>query len=438
MKEKKMKKGFMMVVALIITLAVGIVAVSLVGLTLQEYRLSARNSAYARAFHAAESGANLACEEFTKQVNGESGAWSGWSTTGAIKSFSNDLTTASGETVGSYSVTADPVSAGIYNIISRGWVSFAGKTLERAVKITVEKTEDNPVYFKYGLLSLSPIHIGGSVKADSFDSTDPTKSTNGHYDPAKASNNATLATLSSADPAIRVSGGGQLSGISLLAVAEGGTINIAHWIPYHGIKSYDASQQILDVDVPFSLPATESIDTGPWKSRYQTIHVNGSQDMSFKNISVVSDGKLTITGSGKLRVYVDKKLKVSGAGQLRIIPSPSTADLEVEFYTNGDVNIAGSGLLNYSYRAANCSIWGTENCNSISVTGNSGYIGTVYAPYATVKLSGSSAATGAFLGGSIQFTGASQYHIDESLFGSGSDSSSGPGKPYKLTYWTEL
>jgi len=166
--------------------------------------------------------------------------------------------------------------------------------------------------------------------------------------------------------------------------------------------------------------------------------VSGSQDISVQSLSVTASGVLTIMGSGRLRIYVNGETTVSGAGQLRIVPSPSTADLKVEIYANDEVSISGSGVLNNTYRAASCAIWGTANCTQVAMTGNAAFIGTIYAPYATVDLTGSSVATGVFLGAAVKFGGATQYHIDESLIGDGSSSSPGSGKPYRLVSWVEL
>lgn len=431
------KQGYVLVTSLIISLAVGIVAVGLLKLTLQEYRLAMRSAAYTRALHAAESGAELAADEFVRQIQG-GGAWAGWNTSGSTRTLQNTLTNAAGDTLSSYSVAAVSSGAGTCTVTSTGTVSLAGQTIERAIRITLLENTDESSFFKYGILSRAAIHLGGSVKADSYDSTDPTKSTNGQYDPSKATQNATLATLSSADPAIRVSGGAQLNGIGVLSVAEGGTVDIAHWINYNGIITYDAAQEIEDVEVPISQTPNGSIDTGPWRQRFQTLTVNGTQDMSLEDIKVVSDGRLTITGSGKLRIYVDEKMTVSGSGRISIVPNPSSADLKVEFYVNDKVSIAGSGLLNNTHLAANCSIWATENCSEVKVTGNSGFIGTIYAPYSDVDLTGSSFASGAFLGGSVDFTGNTRFYIDESLIGAPSSSPVEFSKPYTLTEWIEL
>lgn len=425
MKEKKSREGFVLVVALIITLVVGMVAASLVGMTLQEYRLSMRSAAYSKALHAAESGATLACEEFVRQIAAGSSR-SPFSTNGSLGNAS------------SYSVVGAVASSDSYVITSTGRVVLAGSTIQRVVRVTIQKVDTGHQYFKYGLMSKASISMGGSVKADSYDSSDPTKSTNGQYDPAKATKNATLATLTTDDPAVQVNGGAQLSGIGVISVIEGATVDIAKGISYTGTITYDAAQDIEEVAVPFFVPATTSIDTGPWATRYQTITVNGSKDMSLTSLSVTADGSLTITGSGTLRIYVEGKTTVSGSGKIQIVPSPSSATLNVEIYANDDVSIAGSGVLNNTYLAANCSIWGTTNCTDISVTGNSGYIGTIYAPEATVDLTGSSFAMGAFLGGAIKFTGNTGYYIDESLIGKSSSSSSSSAKPYKLISWVEL
>lgn len=428
MKRENSKSGFVLVVAMIATLVVGIVTVGLIGITLQEHRLSIRSSAYSRALQAAESGVNLACEALVNN-NG----WStGWSSSGA-------LTNSFGTVVSSYSASGAPSGTDSYVITSTGRVVLAGSTIQRTVQVTVKHTVSDPrPYFKYGLLSKAALHMSGSVAADSFDSTDIAKSTNGQYDPAKAGKNATVATLSTDTPAIKVDGGAILSGISELSVGEGGTIDIAHWISFTGTKSYNATQDIADVTIPFSPAPSGDINVGPWPNQAQTIVVNGAQDMSVEDFKVTASGALTITGSGTLRIYVDGKTTVSGSGKIQISPSPSTADLKVEIYVNDKVNIAGSGVLNNTYRAANCAILGTTNCTDVSITGNSGYIGTVYAPQADVDLTGSSIAMGAFLGGSVKFSGNTRYYIDESLIGEPTGGSSDSTKPYKLTGWTEL
>ena len=442
MTDKEKKGGYVLVVALVTTISLGMVATGMVSLTLQERRLAARSSAYSRALYAAESGADLACEEFSKQSTGGS-AWSGWASSGAFKSSSTNLTGGA-----QFSVTASN-STDFCTITSTGTVSIAGITVQRVVKVAVQRVQNTPQFFKYGVLSAGPVEITGSSLFDSFDSTDPAKSSNGQYDPAKACETATLATLSTGTvtvakngkvtvtPAFAISGAALVKGN--VSVAPGGAVSMSGSASVTGMITYDAAQELSDVVVPFSLPPTGTINVGPYPNQEQTMTVSGSQDMSVTRFDVIYGGKLTIMGSGRLRIYVDGKTTVSGSGSIEIKPNPSTADLKVEIYANDDVSISGSGMVNDTYRAVNCAIWGTENCTKISMTGNAAYIGTIYAPYASVNLTGSSSATGAFLGALVTFGGNTPYHIDESLIGSSSSSSSsGSGKPYRLLSWGEL
>lgn len=434
-KKVIIRKGFVLVVALIITLAVGVVAVSLVGLTIQEYRLSKRSAGYSWALHAAESGAGLACEEFARQVIA-GGSLSGYSVSG-------NITNAGGTVISSYAASAVLSGSDTYIVTSTGWVNLAGAAIQRAVRVTIKRVESGTQFFKYGVLSAGPVEIGGSALFDSFDSTDPAKSTNGQYDPAKACATATLATLSSAVSAKKGNAAFEGSGKALVkgnvSVAPGGEITLKGSAQITGSQTDDAAQELSDVVVPFSLPPTGNIRVGPWPNQEQTMTVSGSQDMSVTSLDVIYGGKLTIMGSGTLRIYVDGETTVSGSGSIEIVPSPSTADLKVEIYANGNVDIQGSGMINDTYRAVNCAIWGTENCTDVSMTGNAAYIGTIYAPYASVNLTGSSSATGVFLGAAVTFGGDTPYHIDESLIGTSSSSpSSSSGKPYKLVSWVEL
>ncbi|MEI7850423.1 MAG: PilX N-terminal domain-containing pilus assembly protein [Kiritimatiellales bacterium] len=440
MREKDTGKGFVLVVALVITLVVGIIAVSLIGLTLQEYRLSSKSSSYSKALHAAESGVALACENFVGQI----------AAGGSVSPFtvSGDLTNMSGTVISSYNVSATPSGSDIFVITSTGTCSLASGTINRTIRVKIQAIKQSSPFFKYGALSAGPLTISGSALFDSFDSTDPAKSTNGQYDPAKAGTSATLATLSSGStvtngkkvtvsPAFLGEGAALVKGN--VAVGVGGTITLTGSANITGTRTTDAFQAITNVVVPFSPSSYTNINVGPWPNQAQTITVSGSQVMSVSNLLVTASGQLTFNGSGTLKIYVKALTTVSGAGWITIAP---TNNLKVEIYANGTVDISGSGMVNNSSRAANCAIWGTTNCTSISVTGNGAYIGTIYAPQAAVGLTGSSTAIGAFVGKSVTFGGNTPYHIDTSLFNGdggsgGSGGSSGSSKLYKRVEWVE-
>jgi hypothetical protein len=446
MKEKKSKEAFVLVIALVITLAVGLIAVGMVGLTIQEYRLSSRSSAYSQARGAAESGVALACENFVEQV-------AAGGSVSSLPTTSGDLTDASGTVLSSYNVSAVPLGSDIFVITSTGTCSRASGTIQRTIRVKIQAVKASSPFFKYGVLSAGPIYVGGSSYFDAYDPTDPALSTGGLYDPAKRSTNATLATLSSGSITtnkgkVTVGSAFKADGAAIVygnvAVGAGGTIELIPSGFITGTKSYDAFQVLAPVVVPISTqPTTTNLLAGSWPKTYVTNWVSDSQDMSVTNLLVTQGGSLTFKGSGTLRIYVKGLTTVDGSAKVIVEPFPAGSSLKVEIYANGTVAIGGSGMVNNTSRSANFSLFGTTNCTSISITGAGSYMGTIYAPQAAIGLTGSGAATGAFVGKSVTFGGYTPYHIDLSLFNGnggsgGSGGSSGSSKLYKRVEWVEL
>jgi hypothetical protein len=64
------------------------------------------------------------------------------------------------------------------------------RNISRSVQVSLETDTFNP--YKLGMLGKSGIQLTGNSFMDSFDSTDPTKSTSGVYDPSKALANITV------------------------------------------------------------------------------------------------------------------------------------------------------------------------------------------------------------------------------------------------------
>lgn len=88
--------------------------------------------------------------------------------------------------------------------------------------------------------------------------------------------------------------------------------------------------------------------------------------------------------SGHTRIFISKgQLKISGNGAIRIAP-----DASLQVYVDGDVDISGNGIANESGKAINLQIYGTENCENVSFSGNTVYIGTLLAPQALFKGNG--------------------------------------------------
>jgi hypothetical protein len=82
------------------------------------------------------------------------------------------------------------------------------------------------------------------------------------------------------------------------------------------------------------------------------------------------------------------------------------------------VSIGGQGCINDSKLARNLSIFGLST-NTITYAGLGQFIGTIYAPYAPVTLTGTTDAVGAVVCTNFTLTGTMGFHFDESLKSSG-------------------
>ena len=118
--------------------------------------------------------------------------------------------------------------------------------------------------------------------------------------------------------------------------------------------------------------------------------------------------------NARARLLVTGNTTVSSAAYILLGPNAS-----IEWYsTFGSVNIGGGGFINQSGRPTNFSIIGLTS-SSISYSGTAPFIGTIYAPWSSVTISGTSDAVGAVVCTNFTMTGAMGLHFDESLKSAG-------------------
>src|SRR5204862_7826679 len=132
----------------------------------------------------------------------------------------------------------------------------------------------------------------------------------------------------------------------------------------------------------------------------------GNYQLGSVNISV---GR-TMYVTGNATLYVNGNFSTSGSGGLYIAPGAS-----LKLYIAGTGSFSGNGIVNNAGVARNLSIYGLNSSRSISYSGTSEFIGTVYAPHADFRFSGSSGAFGAFTGETINVSGGAHVAYDEDL-----------------------
>jgi len=174
----------------------------------------------------------------------------------------------------------------------------------------------------------------------------------------------------------------------------------------------------LPQTVSYTLPAipappnsTDLTVNGGGKSCSQTI----SPGTYGGNISISSGCTLYLNPG----VYNINSISEAGSGMVQILPDASGKYQPVVLNVTGanqtiPVDLSGGGFANPSYIAGDFTI-NYNGTGTVKLVGGSGAAGVVYAPNATVQLSGNADFYGSFIGATIQDNGNGAIHYDRSL-----------------------
>jgi hypothetical protein len=347
---------------------------------------------------------------------------------GAYQKIVNGFKDPSGQDIGHFSVLVSGVGGKNPTIQGVGTVTESqGPASSRAVQIWLKKRSS----FPFALAAKQQIQMNGGAYVDSFDSSDSAKSTDGAYDPAKQQANAIVASAGSntalqlatiyGTASTTLAGSLTLSGSigptldPLLRATTVGGAETKGWV------THDLNLTIPDVTLPTELNGAYKLGA---ISSGQTIL---SGDWQADSITC-SDSTKPILIAGQVRLYVKGDFKTTGQGYLQISPGAS-----LETYIGGNVQVAGGGVVNLSGLAANNQWYGLPSSTDWKVAGGAQWLGTVYAPQASVKFTGNSDSFGAFVANDFTINGAAGFHYDEAL-----SASTGGGQGYAVVTWQEL
>ena len=281
--------------------------------------------------------------------------------------------------------------------------------------------------FEHAVLASGFINLGGSGRIDSFNSTNSLESTLGQYDPAKATDRASVATNRRLTNAISVGNmavhGSVMTGPGAwVTVAPNGVVGSKLFAenPLSGgrIETGHIRSDFRALLPPPSLPAdfgpASFVNpalvplTGGTNYRY-AILTDGDYQMG--SMSIGNGEKMLI--NAKARLHVLGSTTVSGSGYILLGPEGS-----IEWYARGQVSLGGGGCINDSRQATSFSIIGLTT-STISYSGIAPFIGTIYARHSPVTLTGTSDAVGAIVCTNFALTGTMGLHFDESLKSAG-------------------
>ncbi len=322
---------------------------------------------------------------------------------------------------GVYGPISRNLSAGTYSVIynddafptiyATGYVAVPSlpATLSRTLRVATT----NAPFFRAAMAAINNINFNGNgVYTDSFDSGNTNFSTNGRYDPLKASTNGDVASVSG----IVNVGNGNVNGEVLLGPTGSDSIS-KNGVVTGGIYN-DFNVNFEDV----VLPQTNWLPVVPLSP---PLTIDG---VSYQYVFTQSSGDYTVfKPSGNIYVGTNSNIRLLVTGTA----SPSTIRIagwgtsagKLTIYMNGpSFSISGGTALDGGV-ASSLAYYGTTNNTLVSFSGNAAFTGTIYAPEATINLAGGGSSTydfvGAIVAKSVNVNGHFSFHFDEALLKTG-------------------
>ena len=287
------------------------------------------------------------------------------------------------------------------------------------------------------MLAKGRISIAGDVLVDSFSSCDPNKSTNGRYDPAKATDSGDIASNGQLVNDISITGSAKIKGH--ISTGPGGAVGVNgnkatvgsdawHDDGMTGVQPGwfrdDMNANIADSPIPPAGGYT-GFPSGGYVNGVYYDWILPSGVYNIAELKLASDRKVLITGEVALKINGD--LSMAANSGIHIAPGG-----RLEMYVNGaNASISGQGIVNQTGDARAFTYYGSKNNLRLGLGGDSEFIGVVYAPYAELTIAGGAVIHGGTVSKTVKATGGFTMHYDTCL------SKGGQGR-YIVTSWDEL
>lgn len=400
------QRGGVLVVTILVCALVGIMLVAYLAMVSGQHTFTQRSQVWNNCIPMCESGVEEALAHINHINTTSNFAINGWVLqSGAFRKqrTNQGIATMAVDTNMPPTIT---VQGSLRSPISSGY-------LTRTVRV---KTKMNQ-RFPNGILARGAIDLSGRP-VDSFNSENPLESTFGRYDPLKATDHASIATVSKTPGQLVI--GVTVNGY--VGTGPGGTVTLSgsesigsklfNLNPLNdgkieaGHSANDVNVYIPDATLPVPFAPAAPVAGIVGGTNYTYILGNGDYRL---NTVVMNSGGILV--NGKARLHVLGLTKINSSAYILLGNGAS-----VEWYAGGEVDISGGGLINSPGSPKACSIIGLSNL-PVSYSGHSQFYGTIYAPKSFVKLTGTADCFGAFVGSSFKISGGMGFHYDEALKG---------------------
>jgi hypothetical protein len=475
-QQQSTKAGSVLVWTVLIIGILSLIAVETLRLVTAKYQNALQTSTWQEALLAAESGIDLAIVELRKSLYPPPNhAWDGWNNPPGSAVTGYELTTVPNAGLNGTPMTIETNVDAPSQLIdpTNSWQYYRIRTVGTIPITGPARTSDNPQDTKLRRLSLrwerftsgilashllaapqvsrrieaivrpvssfdqAIMSVGvvdmtnQNIVVDSYDSSDPTKSTNGLYDPAKRQENGDIAT----DGQLIEAGNAQIYGdVATNAGTVSGAANIT------GVERTDFYQEPIPIGAPSWSAWNHSVTYVTDTNTINASSTKGSPSSRYVLSSVSLSGNKTLTVAGNadgsqtyVEIYVTGDISVSGTGQIVVQPGVTAT-----IYFTGNVDITGNGVLNSNNQPGDFMLYGIQppsgSSKHVSFGGNSQITASIYAPGHDVTVNGSGTnghVYGSIVGKTVTMTGVSNLHYDEKL------GSTGVINNYKIVSWFE-
>ena len=286
--------------------------------------------------------------------------------------------------------------------------------------------------FSVAMAALSNIDMqGNAIRSDSYNSI------NGPYNASNARANGDLASIGGiVNVRNAIIRGDLLTGpageASVNTVGQNGMVGDMNW-PGPGIQTNHYAND-FNVDFP-----TAGLPVRHWLIPRQEQTKQTIDDVAYEYVFLGSGGDFKITKLSSGSIYVGPEANVNlwisadvyakhGGGNRILIEKGG----KLTIYMGGNRFQPGDDIINVSGNPLSFTYYGLPSNTSVELTGNGSFCGTLYAPSAHLKMTGSGHFFGASVSKTVTMTGNYQLHYDEAL------STLGPIRGYVATSWREL
>jgi hypothetical protein len=406
--QPNQKRGSVLLVTMIFVMTTAVIVGSYLCMVQNSDQLVARAQCWNDALALAEAGV----EESLASLNAGNG--NTFSRTSISRNFNN----------GSYqawfkerSVTNQAYIKSIGNVT----VPLTGDVIQRTVIVRSAQS----ALFMMGLVSINNINFhGNGIASDSWNSFDPSQSTNGIYNGYVGTN-------------------GDVASIYGIVDIGNHTINGNLWLgpnaTFTGSPANVTGLIYTDVNLSFSDASLPTPDALGWQTAPQTTTGSGknavtTHDITSSGYYVINDSYPVVIEAG-VTATLDVQQSSWNPTSININGGTTNSGTVSLYLESGSATMAGNSNGGASgNRPENLYVYGLPAVTSITLSGSSSFVGAIYAPEAVLTLNGGGNANnliGAAVVNSVTLNGHYDFHYDTAL------ATNGINRGFVVASWQE-